>query len=113
LEKLESILNMIYTYLYENENLALISILTDHKTPTANDNTNQTLNVWKPLIIDICSKNNISNPNLISMLLIQSLQGVFLRTNLIKQELDIDLRNPIERKDFIHKTLEYYFGEIL
>ena len=45
LEKLESILNMIYTYLYENENLALISILTDHKTPTANDNTNQTLNV--------------------------------------------------------------------
>ena len=32
LEKLESILNMIYTYLYENENLALISILTDHKT---------------------------------------------------------------------------------
>ena len=47
------------------------------------------------------------------MLLIQSLQGVFLRTNLIKQELDIDLRNPIERKDFIHKTLEYYFGEIL
>ena len=113
LEKLESIVNMIYTYLYENENLALISILTDHKPPTANDNTNQTLNVWKPLIIDICSKNNISNPNLISMLLIQSLQGVFLRTNLIKQELDIDLRNPIERKDFIHKTLEYYFGEIL
>lgn len=110
LEKLETILNMIYTYLYENENLALISILTDHKTPSLHDNTNQTLNVWNPLIEDICSKRNIANPKLIGILLIQSFQGVFLRTNLIKQELEIDLRDSAQRKIFIHKILVYYFG---
>lgn len=112
IEKLENILNMIFTYLYENENLAFISIITDHKSPSSNDNTAQTLEVWKPLIYDICVEKNISDPDLRCILLIQSLQGIYLRTDLINKELQIDLRDSIERSSFLHKILETYFGPI-
>lgn len=107
---LENVLNMIFTYLYENENLARISILTDHQSPTLQDNTNQTLHVWKPLIERVCAERGIDNANLLPLLLIQSLQGIFLRSDLIKQEFHIDLRDETQRNAFLHTVLESYLG---
>lgn len=111
-EGLENMLNLTFTYLYENENLARISILSDHRTPSPTDNTNQTMNVYKPLVDKLCTEKGITNSPLVETLLMQSLQGVFLRTDVIKTELGVNLRNPEERRKFLHEVLERFFTGI-
>lgn len=108
-DKLKYMANLTYSFLYENENLARISILTDHKSASRKDNTNQTVNAYLPLVEKICKTRNLENARLKTMLLVLALQGIFLRTDIINDELNIDLRNPKDRKDFIDKTLEQYF----
>lgn len=110
LQRLEYMINLTYEYLYQNENLARISILTEHKSPSLDDNTSQTMRAYRPLIKEACAECNISEPELLICILIQALQGVFLRTDITKQELGIDLRNNADREEFIHDILEKIFG---
>lgn len=108
-ERLEHMLHLTFTYLYENENLSRISILTDHRMPSITDNTRQTMETYKPLIDNVCTEKGITNSILIETLLMQSLQGIFLRTDVIKTELGTDLRNSNEREKFLHEVLEIFF----
>ena len=108
-ERLENMLFLTFTYLYENENLARISILSDHRTPSLTDNTSQTMKAYKPLVDKVCNEKGIANSSLVEILLMQSLQGIFLRTNIIKTELGVDFRNPKERGKILHEILERFF----
>lgn len=50
----------------------------------------------RSLIQAVCSEKWSPHSELLGSLLIQSLQGFFLGTDIVKQELKIDLREPVE-----------------
>lgn len=108
-DKLRHMANMTFSFLYENENLSRISILTDYQSSNLNDNTKSTIAVYYPLVKKVCEERNIENPRLITELLVLSLQSVFLRTDKIIEELGVNLRNSDERSRFIDNVLKQYF----
>lgn len=107
-DKLKYMANLTYSFLYDNENLARISILSDYQNAKADDNTRQTMNAYFPLIAKICEERNIQDARLVTELLVLALQSAFLRTDILQEELSTNLRNPEERKQFINEVLELY-----
>ena len=109
LERLKFMFNSTFTFLYSSENISRISILTDHQNPRRGDNTRQTTDAYLPLVEAVCRERNIENPRMVLTMLIQSIQGSFLRTDVIKEELGIDLRSPDEREKFIDGYIDIVF----
>jgi AcrR family transcriptional regulator len=108
-ETLKIALTTTLTFMYAAENISRISILTDHQDPHQGDNTHQTMDAFYPLIKKLCAKKDIDDPKKINMLLVQSIQGAFLRTDLIKEDLGIDLRDADERKKFVDDYIDVLF----
>lgn len=99
-------------YLYSNENISRISILSDHQDARQGDNTDQTVDVYLPLVEAVCRERNMSeDPRKMTILTILTLQGIFLRTDVIRASLGIDMRNEAERAKFIDEYLERTFHE--
>lgn len=107
-------LRMRYTldFLYANENISRISILTDHQDARPGDNTEQTINGYAPLIEAVLKERNIAgDPRELAAFMILSLQGIFLRTEIVKQTLGIDLRSSEGRGKLIDDYVEGAFGK--
>ncbi len=99
-------------FLYLNENISRISILTDHKTARQNDNTAQTIEVYCPLIAATCEERNIQeDPKKLTTMMILTLQGIFLRTNVIKDDWGLDLRSESGRKQLIDEYVDSIFRQ--
>jgi hypothetical protein len=62
-----------------------------------------------PLVEAACRERNVDNPREILTVLIQGIQGVFLRTDVIKEDLGVDLRHPEERKKFLNDYIDILF----
>jgi AcrR family transcriptional regulator len=109
LETLKIAMNATMTFMYSVENISRISILTDHQNPRQGDNTFQAMNAFYPLVIALCSEKNIPTPRKMLNLLIQSIQGIFLRTEVLREDLKVDLRNDEERKAFVDDMVDILF----
>ncbi|MEG2013561.1 MAG: TetR/AcrR family transcriptional regulator [Anaerovoracaceae bacterium] len=107
-EKLKHMVNLTFSFLYENENLSRISILTDYQNGALGDNTSLTLKAYFPLIENVCMERNIPNAQLVAESILLTLQGAFLRSNILKDELHTDLRNPQQRTEFVNSVLEQH-----
>ncbi|MEG0702772.1 MAG: TetR/AcrR family transcriptional regulator, partial [Christensenella sp.] len=91
-DKLKHMANLTFSFLYANENLSRISILSDYQNPASGDSTSLTMQAYFPLIEKVCTQRNIKNPKEITQMVVLSLQGAFLRSDILKDELQIDLR---------------------
>lgn len=109
-DKLRHMANLTFSFLYENENLSRISILTDYQSGTCGDNTSLTMQAYFPLIEAVCTERNIQNPQRLTQMVVLTLQGAFLRSNVIKEELHMDLHNPAERAAFVDSVLQQYLN---
>lgn len=107
-------LRMYFTmnYLYANENISRISILTDHQDGRGGDNTQQTIQRYIPPVEAACRERSIDvDPVKWAMMMILAFQGIFLRTDIIKELMGIDLRNEAARNQFIDDYIESAFSK--
>ncbi len=109
-EKLKCMLKRTFGFLYKNENVSKISILTDHQKPHTNDNTAQTIRAYQPLVEAALKERNISyDTGMITTSIILDFQGTFLRTDVIKKDLHVDLREDITRNQWVDEYVERVF----
>lgn len=107
-DKLKHMANLTFSFLYANENLSRISILSDYKNAAAGDNTSLTMRAYFPLIEKVCVQRNIQNPQTVTQMIVLALQGAFLRSDILKDELHLDLRDPQQRSEFVNSILEQH-----
>ncbi len=109
-EKLKCMLKRTFGFLYNNENISKISILTDHQKPHANDNTAQTIRAYQPLVeAALKERNLLYDSGMITTTVILEFQGTFLRTDVIKQDLHLDLREGNARNKWVDEYVERVF----
>ena len=114
LEKLRMMIKSTCTFLVDNENIARISILTDMQKGVLNDNTNQTLSVYLPIVKAVCpSETDLLDIKILTCNLIFALQGLFLRTDLVKADLALDFREEKDREILIDKVIDSVFSKYL
>lgn len=109
-EKLKYMLKRTFGFLYKNENVSKISILTDHQKPHTNDNTAQTIRAYMPLVEAVLKERNIPyDTGMITTSIILDFQGTFLRTDVIKKDLHVDLREDSARNQWVDEYVERVF----
>jgi AcrR family transcriptional regulator len=109
-EKLKGMLTRTFGFLYSNENISKISILTDHQKPHLNDNTAQTICAYRPMVEAAIEERNIPyDPGMMTTMIILDFQGTFLRTDVIKQDLHVDLREEKTRNLWVADYVERVF----
>lgn len=109
-EKLKYMLKRTFGFLYKNENISKISILTDHQKPHTNDNTAQTIRAYQPLVEAALKEGNIPyDTGMITTSIILDFQGTFLRTDVIKKDLHVDLREDSARNQWVDEYVERVF----
>ncbi len=107
-DKLKYMANLTFSFLYANENLSRISILSDYQNAATGDNTDLTIQAYFPLIEKVCGEKSIPNAQSITEMIVLALQGAFLRSNILKDKLHIDLRDPEQRTEFVNSVLEQH-----
>ena len=108
--KLKCMLKRTFGFLYSNENISKISILTDHQKPHADDNTAQTIRAYQPLVEAALKERNLPyGSEMITTTIILDFQGTFLRTDVIKQDLHVDLREDSARNRWVDEYVERVF----
>ncbi|GAP16067.1 transcriptional regulator [Longilinea arvoryzae] len=102
--------NATVTFLYGNENISRISILSDLRNGRAGDNTEQTIAAYLPLVEAVCrERQSQRDAKQATVTMCMVLQGAFLRTERIQAELGIDMRNPEERKRYVDGLIDGLF----
>ncbi len=108
--KLKRLLTLNFDFLYNNENVSKISILTDHEKPRRNDNTAQTIQAYLPLMeAALRERNLLHNPRQIATMIVLDFQGMFLRTDIIRQEMNLDLRDDEVRRQWVSNYVDRIF----
>lgn len=109
-EKLEHLGNMTLDFLFGHHALSKISILTDMRTPKANDNTHRTYAAYLPLIAACRPDWDEETVKRKTFCLITIMQQTFLRQETVSQMLGIDLSTKEVRRAFhariLHDILE-------
>ena len=109
-EKLEYLGNMTLDFLFEHIAIPKISVLTDMKTPKANDNTHRTYAAYLPLVAACRPDWDKTTVKRKTFCLITIMQQTFLRHETISKMLGIDLSQKDNRRAFhtqiLHDILE-------
>jgi AcrR family transcriptional regulator len=109
-EKLKRMMKRTLGFLYSNENISRISILTDHQKPHSDDNTAQTIRAYQPLVEAALKERNLPyDTGMITTSVILYFQGAFLRTDVIRQDTHIDLREESARNQWVDEYIERVF----
>ncbi len=109
-EKLRMMLTGTFDFLYNNENISKISILTDHQKPHANDNTAQTIRAYRPLVEEALMEKGLPfDAGMMTAMIVLDFQGAFLRTDVIKAEMGVDLREAGVRRQWVAEYVERAF----
>jgi AcrR family transcriptional regulator len=112
MERLKGMMRSTLKFLYDNENISRVSILTDHHNARQGDNTSQTIDAYTPLVETVCRERNIEeDPRMLTMLIVLTLQGMFLRTEVIRSTLGVDLRSETDRAKFVSDYIDRMFQE--
>ncbi len=111
LDRLKYAANATVSFLYANENISRISILTDLQNGRAGDNTEQTIAAYLPLVELVCREQKLQrDARQATVMLCMGLQSVFLRTERVREELGIDMRDAGERKRYVDGLIDTLFG---
>lgn len=109
-EKIEYLGNMTLDFLFEHIAISKISVLTDMKTPKANDNTHRTYAAYLPLVAACRPDWDKTTVKRKTFCLITIMQQTFLRHETISKMLGIDLSQKDNRRAFhtqiLHDILE-------
>lgn len=110
--KLRALLKINCEYLIKNKNISRISIQTDFINDDLRDNTQQTVEAYLPLVIKSYI-NDFSDGEIKQRLymLILTIQSLFLRTSLFKDQTGIDFQNPAQRDELVDELVDLYFGK--
>lgn len=110
LEKLDRLGNMTLTYLFEHPAISRISMLSDMKLPSENDNTQRTIQAFIPLIAACRPDWSEQMTNRMTFYLISSMQQAFLRHEVLLHTQGIDLKNPEQRREFHTQMIQHIIG---
>lgn len=110
-EKLDYLGNMTLSFLFEHRAMSKISILSDMRAPHENDNTQRTLQAYLPLVAACLPGADKETVHQVSFYLISCMQSVFLRHEVVRRTMGIDLENPEERKEFHTRMLKNLINE--
>ena len=109
-EKLASLGDMTFTFLFEHYAVSKTSILSDMRMPKENDNTHRTYLAYLPLVSACRPDWDQETLARKTYYLIAVMQQSFLRHKVIMQRYGIDLTAPEERRAFhltmLHDILE-------
>ena len=105
-EALDFLGNLTLDYLFDHYQIARISILSDISNPKIGDNTFKTYISYLPLISKIHPEYNEEKVKIVSLKLIFFMQQIFIRNDIAKEELGIDLFNKEERHKFHHAMIK-------
>lgn len=109
MEKLRFMAKSTCTYLATHENISRISILTDMTSTNENDNTAGTVAAFFPLFRRVCPT-EITDDEVKKRVYLMALtfQSVFLRSALLKKEIDFDFQNEQQRGQLVDKIIDSY-----
>lgn len=109
-EKLEYLGSITLDFLFEHYAVSKISVLTDMRSPKADDNTHRTYEAYLPLVAACRPDWDELTVRRKTFCLITAMQQMFLRYEAMSGALGIDLRRRENRKAFhtqlLHDILE-------
>ena len=103
-ERLETLGNLTFSFLFEHEAVSKISILADMGAPKEDDNTHRTYLAYLPLVSACRPDWDQRTLERKTFALIVTMQQSFLRHKVIRQFYGTDLTVPKEREAF-HKAI--------
>lgn len=109
-EKLNYLGNMTLNFLFENETVSKISILTDMRTPKEHDNTHKTYAAYLPLVSACRPDWDEETAKRKTFSLIAIMQQAFLRHKVLLQTMGIDLKTEEARRTFHTEILQNILG---
>ena len=110
LEKLKTLLKSTASFLAAQPGLSRTSIVTDLVSPTAGDNTTQTISVYMPVVREACPGAPDNEVFRKLHTLVSAVQAAFLRKNVLKAEQHLDYDDKKTRDAFIDALAEDLFG---
>lgn len=111
MDRLKRMVNGTLTYLATHENISRISILTDMNTPGQGDNTQQTVQVFLPLVAEVLKPaGREAEAKAKTYQMIMAFQGLFLRAHLLNEELGFSLFDSLQREAFIDAFIDDFFA---
>ena len=110
-EKLKRVLEINLDFLFKNENISRISILTDHQNPGDDDNTAQTIRAYLPLVVGALAERGIRrDPLMVASTMIFGIQVAFLRVERIQKETGVNLRDENDARQWLSEYVDQLFG---
>jgi AcrR family transcriptional regulator len=106
-DHLKKMLMATLQFMTEYPRISRISILNDINNPSSKDNTSQTLKGILPLLAEI-NNNNKPEATLLRLgyKLLFTLQMVFLKAHLLKEETGFDFYNPTQRENYLKSEID-------
>ncbi len=110
-EKLKRLLEINLDFLFKNENISRISILTDHQNPGDNDNTAQTIRAYLPLVVGALAERGLRrDPLMVTSTMIFGIQVAFLRADRLRKETGVNLRDENDARRWLSDYVDLLFG---
>lgn len=110
-EKLKRLLEINLDFLFKNENISRISILTDHQNPGDDDNTAQTIRAYLPLVVGVLAERGLCHdPLMVTSTMIFGMQVAFLRAERIRKETGVNLRSENDARQWLSDYVDQLFG---
>ncbi len=112
-EKLRIFMKLNCDYLVRNENISRISIQTDMANDELHDNTRETVDAYLPLVYKAYAGEFTEEDLKRRMyMLILTVQNIFLRPALLKDQTGMDFYDPQHRSELVDGLVDCYFGRI-
>jgi AcrR family transcriptional regulator len=99
-ERLSGMFKATLDYLANYPEISRVSILRDMKSPKHNDNTQNTLKVYEPLVREVVGEKDARDK---TMMLIFTGQSAFLRAQVVKDAGGFNFYDKVQRDDFVDK----------
>ncbi len=102
IDKMREIAKGIAAFMVSNPGFGRVAIMNDLVSPNINDNSNQIAKMFLPIIKDIYRDEKTDQELLIMLyMLISSIEVGFLRKDVMKETIGLDLSNAEQRDKFV------------
>ncbi len=113
IDKMREIGKGIAAFMVTNPGFGRVAIMNDLVSPNINDNSNQIAKMFLPIIKEIYVDEKTDQELLIMLyMLISSIEVGFLRRNVMKETLGIDLSNAEQRDKFVEYCIHTVVNKV-
>lgn len=113
LEKLRFLTKRMCTFLIQNPGISRVSILSDLFSGSNADNSVTTIHAYRPVVREVCGPDKSDKEiYLLTQILTATIQSVFLRADVLKENTDIDFNNTEQRDELIDFLIDSIFNSI-